>query len=136
PAGRDRRAMGLGLRGKFPGFRLAAGVAIQAIDAAMPHKAAQEAFAGGMPAHQPRPAGVERVPSEIDRRVGPRHAPSHRSAPHNMPTTAPLIQVASVPDRIERGPSATISRRRSGTIAPMPPIRMPRLPKLAKPHSA
>ena len=53
-----------------------------------------------------------------------------------FPTTAPLMQVASVPDRIERRPSATISARRSGTIAPMPPIRMPRLPKLAKPHIA
>src|SRR5208283_6198352 len=51
---------------------------------------------------------------------------------HNIPTTAPLMQVASVPDKIDRRPSATISARRSGTIAPIPPIRMPRLPKLAK----
>ena len=49
---------------------------------------------------------------------------------------AQLCELFYAVDRIERGPSATISRRRSGTIAPMPPIRMPRLPKLAKPHSA
>src|SRR5213596_2224334 len=33
-------------------------------------------------------------------------------------------------------PSATTSPRRSGHIVPRPPIMMPRLPKLAKPHSA
>ena len=59
-----------------------------------------------------------------------------RDATHNIPITAPLMQVASVPERIERKPRATISGRRSGTIARIPPIRMPRLPKLAKPHSA
>ncbi len=112
PAGRDRRAMRLGARGKFPVFRLIAGIAIQPVGAAMAHETAQEAFAGGMPAHQPRTAGVERIPREIDRRVGPQHPPNHCSAPHNIPTTAPLMQVASVPDRIERGPSATISARR------------------------
>ena len=54
----------------------------------------------------------------------------------SIPTTAPDMQPAIAPERIERRPSATISGRRSGTIAPIPPIRMPRLPKLAKPHSA
>ena len=56
--------------------------------------------------------------------------------PASTPATAPLMQVASVPDRIERKPSATTSCRRSGTIAPSPPITMPRLPKFAKPHNA
>ena len=55
---------------------------------------------------------------------------------YSIPTTAPLMHVAIVPVRIERSPSDTISGRRSGTIAPIPPIRMPRLPKLAKPHIA
>ena len=54
----------------------------------------------------------------------------------SIPTNAPDIHPAIVPERIERRPSETISARRSGTIAPMPPIRMPRLPKLAKPHIA
>jgi hypothetical protein len=53
-----------------------------------------------------------------------------------MATTATLMQVAQVPERIECNPTATIFGRRFGTIAPMPPIRMPRLPKLAKPRSA
>ena len=61
-------------------------------------------------------------------------APSPQSA--RMPATAPLMQVASVPDRIDRTPSATTSCRRSGTIAPRPPITIPRLPKFAKPHNA
>jgi hypothetical protein len=50
--------------------------------------------------------------------------------------TAPVMQVASVPATIDFNPSATISSRRSGAIVARPPIRMPRLPKFAKPHSA
>ena len=52
------------------------------------------------------------------------------------PATAPDRHVATVPDRIDRSPSATISCLRSGTMAPMPPTRMPRLPKFAKPQRA
>ena len=52
------------------------------------------------------------------------------------PTTAAVISVASVPEMIVLAPRLTISARRAGTIATMPPIMMPRLPKLAKPHSA
>jgi|GEM_PF-3659226 len=54
----------------------------------------------------------------------------------NAPATAPLMQVAIVPATMDRMPSPTISCRRSGTMAPRPPIMIPRLPKLANPHSA
>jgi hypothetical protein len=54
----------------------------------------------------------------------------------SMPTMAPVKTVAGVPDKMDLGPSATISARRSGTRVPRPPIRIPRLPKFAKPHSA
>ena len=53
-----------------------------------------------------------------------------------MPAIAPLAKVAKVPETMERGASATISARRSGAIAVMPPIMIPTLPKLAKPHNA
>ena len=46
------------------------------------------------------------------------------------------MHVASVPATIDFIPSPTISARRSGTMAAMPPIRMPTLPKFAKPHNA
>jgi hypothetical protein len=55
---------------------------------------------------------------------------------YSIPTTAPLMQVAIVPERIERNPNATMSCLRSGHIAVMPPIMIPALPKLAKPHIA
>ena len=80
-----------------------------------------------------RPA---RWPDDIRTRAEGLVVPMGRAGYIRIPTTAPLMQVASVPDRIERRPSATISGRRSGTIAPIPPIRMPRLPKLAKPQRA
>src|SRR5438874_4043965 len=51
-------------------------------------------------------------------------------------TLAAVKHVASVPATIDFMPSATTSARRSGHIVPRPPIMMPRLPKLAKPHSA
>ena len=50
------------------------------------------------------------------------------------PTTAPVNNVASVPARMVRGASSTISARRSGAIAVMPPMRMPSDPRLANPH--
>ena len=52
------------------------------------------------------------------------------------PTMAAVMRVASVPETMVLAPRPTISARRAGTIAAMPPIIMPRLPKLAKPHSA
>ncbi len=52
------------------------------------------------------------------------------------PTVAAVRQVASSPATIDFMPSATISPRRAGHIVASPPIMMPRLPKLAKPHSA
>src|SRR5450755_691615 len=54
----------------------------------------------------------------------------------NTPTIAPIRQVVSVPDTIDFNPSELISSRRSGAMVPRPPIMMPRLPKLAKPHIA
>ena len=54
----------------------------------------------------------------------------------STPTTAPVMQVARVPAMMDFIPSSTISARRSGTMVPRPPIIIPRLPKLANPHSA
>lgn len=53
-----------------------------------------------------------------------------------IPTTAPSRHVASVPETMDLMPSDTTSSRRFGAIVPSPPIRMPRLPKFAKPHMA
>jgi hypothetical protein len=49
-----------------------------------------------------------------------------------IPMTAPVMQVARVPATSAFMPSATTSSLRSGARLPRPPIRMPRLPKLAK----
>ena len=49
---------------------------------------------------------------------------------------APIRQVVSVPETIDFNPSELMSSRRSGAMVPRPPIMMPRLPKLAKPHIA
>src|SRR5882724_12234933 len=54
----------------------------------------------------------------------------------SIPTIAPIRQVVSVPETIDFNPSELISSRRSGAMVPRPPIMMPRLPKLAKPHIA
>src|SRR5260221_6200791 len=54
----------------------------------------------------------------------------------NTPTIAPIRQVVSVPETIDFNPSELISSRRCGAMVPRPPIMMPRLPKLAKPHIA
>ena len=48
----------------------------------------------------------------------------------------PVMQVARVPATIDRRPRDTISPRRSGTIVPIPPIMIPKLPGFAKPHIA
>ncbi len=61
--------------------------------------------------------------------------PTTAYPPAKAPATAPLMHVAIVPDRIVRIPSSTISARRDGTIAPSPPITIPKLPKFANPHS-
>ena len=53
-----------------------------------------------------------------------------------MATTVPVIQVDRVPATMERKPNETIASRLSGAIVPMPPIIIPRLPGLAKPHMA
>ena len=50
-----------------------------------------------------------------------------------MDAESPL---AKVPDTMARNANGTISARRSGIRALMPAMRMPTLPKLAKPHSA
>src|SRR6202022_2928671 len=54
----------------------------------------------------------------------------------NTPTIAPIRQVVSVPETTDFNPSELISSRRCGAMVPRPPIMMPRLPKLAKPHIA
>ena len=54
----------------------------------------------------------------------------------STPTIAPIKHVTSVPEMIDFNPSALISPRRSGAMVPRPPIMMPRLAKLAKPHIA
>ena len=54
----------------------------------------------------------------------------------NSPTTAPVMQQAMVPLTRAGRPRRTISARRSGHIATMPPSMIPTEPRLAKPHSA
>ena len=44
------------------------------------------------------------------------------------------MQVARRPDQIDLGASRKMSEVRSGHIAVSPPIMIPKLPKLAKPH--
>jgi NaMN:DMB phosphoribosyltransferase len=58
------------------------------------------------------------------------------TAHSSMATTLPQESVAKVPESSVQGASWTISARRSGTIDDMPPRRIPRLPRLAKPHRA
>ena len=52
------------------------------------------------------------------------------------PTIAPISRVASVPETIDFNPSERTSLLRSGASVVSPPIMMPTLPKLAKPHIA
>lgn len=61
---------------------------------------------GGASSFKDRPARA-RAPSPIEREP-------FSYQPHSKPTTAPVMQVARVPERIERMPRPTISRRRSG----------------------
>ncbi len=63
-------------------------------------------------------------------------APSRGSHHVITPTIAPIRHVVSVPETIDFSPSELISSRRCGAMVPSPPIMMPRLPKLAKPHIA
>src|SRR6185312_16480031 len=60
------------------------------------------------------------------------HGPSQLRSPI-MDAESPL---AKVPETMARRASGTISARRSGISALMPAIRMPTLPKLAKPLRA
>ncbi len=53
-----------------------------------------------------------------------------------IPARAPLMQVAIVPETIDRVARITISCLRSGIIALIPPTIIPTLPKLANPHMA
>ena len=50
------------------------------------------------------------------------------------PAMAPVMQVAMDPASMDFMPSWAISRRRLGTMAPIPPTIMPMLPKLANPQ--
>ena len=52
------------------------------------------------------------------------------------PMTEPVMSVASVPATSALGASAMTSWRRSGASAVNPPMTIPRLAKLAKPHMA
>lgn len=54
----------------------------------------------------------------------------------SRPATQPVMKLASEPESIERRPSCATSERRFGASPPIPPSRMAREPKLAKPHSA
>ena len=77
-----------------------------------------------------------RRPARLDAQAATRMMPRSGYPGVMAPTTAAVIMVASVPEMSVLAPRLTISARRAGTIATMPPIMMPRLPKLAKPHSA
>ena len=52
------------------------------------------------------------------------------------PATHAVMNVVSEPPRMERSPRLATSWRRSGAIPPIPPSRIAREPKFAKPHSA
>ena len=54
----------------------------------------------------------------------------------NSPTTAPVMHLARVPATIAFMPREAISDRLSGTMVPIPPIMIPRLPGLANPQRA
>src|SRR5262249_27101104 len=75
----------------------------------------------------------------LNRHSGTRHLARARNDDGyvvSTPTIAPIKHVVIVPETIDFTPSALISSRRSGAMVPSPPIMMPRLPKLAKPHIA
>ena len=87
---------------------------------------------------------IAQVAEDTRRRLGDHAVTGHTQLPTggpsypgvSSPTTAAVIMVDSVPEIIVLAPRLATSARRSGTIAAMPPIMMPRLPKLAKPHRA
>src|SRR5262249_36733361 len=83
-------------------------------------------------------AETERTwPVVMDSGPAPSGAPRNDDGGYvNTPTIAPIRHVVIVPDTIDFSPSALISSRRSGAMVPRPPIMMPRLAKLAKPHIA
>lgn len=75
---------------------------------------------------------VERGPAQPSPRRGQRTV-----QPVRLPTSAAVRQVASRPASTDFSPScASSSRRCDGSIGARPPSMMPRLPKLANPHSA
>ncbi len=55
---------------------------------------------------------------------------------YSIPITAPVRQIAKVPEMIARGPSLAISNRRSGTMVPNLVTMIPRLPMLTNPDRA
>ena len=120
PGHRHIGAVGLHARCEILRIGRAARVTVKPAGAAVPHKAAQEALAGGVPAHQPRPARVKRVDRVIDRRVGPRHA-----AHHSQPLTAAPRPRRSCRSRASRtGLSAgRATRSPAGAPAPSRPCR-------------
>ena len=59
-----------------------------------------------------------------------------RDQGERIPATQAVMKEARVPAIMARMPSRARSPRRSGTIAPMPPICTPIEPKLAKPQKA
>src|ERR1700730_1673187 len=81
-----------------------------------------------------QPAGLN--PESRDSGFDGSRRPGMTTAHVNTPTIAPIRQVVSVPETIDFKPSELISSRRSGAMVPRPPIMMPRLPTLAKPHIA
>ena len=79
--------------------------------------------------------GMERA-SEVGHILRRRRSAGKGPGYSSNAAIAPVMQVARVPASRERNPRATISGRRCGAIAPSPPIIIPRLPGLAKPHKA
>ena len=59
-----------------------------------------------------------------------------RQTPGSIPTTAPVMPEAMVPETSAFRASSTTSWRRAGTMPDTPAIRIPTDPRLAKPHMA
>ena len=79
---------------------------------------------------------LARTPQVVERRGAKCARFKRPQAGNRMPTTAPVMSEARAPAKRAFMPRPAISGRRSGHKEPSPPIRMPRLPKLAKLHMA
>ena len=53
-----------------------------------------------------------------------------------IPAMQAVMNVAREPDRMQRMPKLATSARRSGAMPPIPPNKIAREPKVAKPHHA